>query len=147
MKIRVATTIAAPRRAVWAAIRDVSTHVDWMHDAEAIRFLSKRRTGVGTRFEADTKVGPFRLTDPMEVTEWREGRSMAIRHRGLVSGEGRFLLRRRRGGTRFVWEEDLRFPRWFGGPLGALVARMVLRTVWKRNLAALKHLVEARQRA
>ena len=128
---------------MWSAIKDVGSHVEWMHDAVAIRFTSSRRSGVGATFDCDTRVGPLRLTDRMEITEWRPGRAMGIRHVGVVTGEGRFLLRRRlRGGTRFVWEERLVFPWWMGGPVGALVGGQVLRLVWRRNLRNLKRRVE-----
>ncbi len=127
---------------VWAAIEDLAGHVDWMTDAVAIRFTSRRRSGVGTTFDCDTRIGPFRLTDRMEVTEWRPGRAMGVTHAGLVTGTGRFTLRRRRGGTRFAWKERLRFPWKMGGPAGAFVAAPVLRRVWRRNLRALKALVE-----
>jgi hypothetical protein len=114
-----------------------------MHDAESIRITSPRSTGVGTTFECATRVGPLRLADTMEVTEWRPRRAMAIRHTGVVKGVGRFTLKLRPGGTLFTWEERLRFPWWVGGPLTGLLARPVLRSTWKRNLAALKELVES----
>ena len=69
---------------------------------------------------------------------------MGVRHSGLVTGEGRFTLARRRGGrTRFTWQERLVFPWWMGGPLGGLMGGQVLRLVWKRNLSTLKRLVES----
>ena len=142
-RIRVSTVIDAPPGRVWAAVRDVGSHVTWMHDAVAIRYTSASRQGVGTTFDCDTKVGPFRLTDRMEVTEWDEGRAMGIRHVGLVTGSGRFTLRRaRRGRTQFTWEERLVFPWWMGGRPGAVVAAPVLRGIWRRNLANLKRRVE-----
>jgi len=143
-RIRVSTTIDAPPGRVWDDVKDIGSHVEWMHDAVAIRFTSSRRSGVGTAFDCDTRVGPLRLTDRMEVTEWRPRRAMGIRHVGLVTGTGRFTLRRRRGGrTRFRWEEELVFPWWMGGPVGGLVGGQVLRLIWKRNLANLKRRVEA----
>jgi hypothetical protein len=158
-RIRVHTTIAAPRRAVWARLADIADHVQWMADATAIRFTSERRSGVGTTFECDTRVGPLRTTDIMEVTEWREGRSLGVRHSGLVSGVGRFVLRgrrrrsssrrdhRRRDRTRLTWEERLRFPWWLGGPVTGLVAAPVLRLIWRGNLRRLASLVENRTHA
>lgn len=142
-RIRVATTIDAPPKSVWAQVRDIASHVGWMEDAVAIRFTSAAKDGVGTTFECDTRVGPFRLTDLMEVTEWDERKRMGIRHTGLVTGTGRFTLRQaRRGRTRFTWEERLRFPWWMGGPLGASLGAPVLRRIWRRNLRNLKRQVE-----
>lgn len=144
-RVSVSTVIDAPPFEVWDDLRDIASHTAWMQDAVAIRFTSDQHEGVGTTFEADTKVGPFRLSDPMEVTEWEEARCMAIRHGGVVTGTGRFGLERAAGGrTRFTWDEELSFPWWMGGPAGALVAGQVLRLVWTRNLANLKRRVESR---
>ena len=49
--------------------------------------------GLAARFECDTRVGPFRLTDRMVVTEWRPRRAIGIAHHGIVGGQGRFTLR------------------------------------------------------
>ena len=146
-RVRVTTFIRAPRSAVGASVRDIGSHVDWMGDARAIRFTSRRHAGVGTRFECDTRVGPLGLTDRMEVTEWRRGRAMGIRHMGLVTGSGRFTLRRRRGGTLFAWDETLHFPWWLGGRFTAAVAARVLGRMWLGNLARLKQLIEGRSGA
>jgi hypothetical protein len=114
-----------------------------MEDAVEIRFTSDRHAGVGTTFDCDTKVGPFRLTDQMEVTEWRAGRAIGIRHTGLVTGTGRFTLaRRRHGRTRFTWDERLTFPRKLGGWPGSVAGGLVLRQLWRRNLRNLKHRIE-----
>jgi len=141
--IRVSTTIDATPAEVWDVVRHVGEHVEWMEDAVAIRFTSARTSGVGTTFDCDTKVGPFRLTDRMEITRWEPRKAMGVRHVGMVTGTGVFTLARRRGGrTRFTWSERLRFPWWMGGPFGAVVGGEVLRLVWTRNLANLKRLVE-----
>jgi len=148
-RIRVHTDIAATPGQIWASVSDIGSHVRWMHDAEAIRFTSHRVSGVGTTFECDTRVGPLHLTDRMEITSWRPRRRMGVRHQGAVSGTGAFTLRaRRRPGrrgpvTRFTWTERLHFPWYLGGPFGALVASPVLRWIWRRNLRALRRLVES----
>jgi hypothetical protein len=60
-----------------------------------------------------------------------------------VKGTGRFTLARRpRNRTRFTWAEELTFPWWMGGAVGALAAKPALRAVWKRNLRRLQHLIE-----
>src|SRR3546814_15988908 len=93
-----------------------------MADAVAIRFLTDQRSGVGTTFECDTKVGPIRLTDVMEITEWRPGQAMGVRHTGIVTGTGRFTLKKARGGrTQFPWKAKIVDPIWLGGPVAALV--------------------------
>lgn len=138
-RIRVGAMLDAPPEVVWADVQDIESHTEWMADAVRIRFLTAQRTGVGTRFECDTKVGPFRLTDVMEITEWSPGKAMGVTHVGLVTGTGRFTLRRARGGrTRFQWKERLRYPIWLGGPLGALVSKPLLTWVWRRSMRNLQ---------
>ena len=111
-----------------------------MHDAVAIRFVSDQTRGVGTAFLCDTKVGPIRLTDKMEITEWVPGKAMGVKHVGIVTGTGVFTLEPLNNGARtlFQWEEELVFPWFLGGPLGAFVGgKIVLRQIWKRNLRGL----------
>ena len=144
-RIRVGVEIDATPEQVWQVVEPVERHVDWMHDAVAIRFTGEQTRGVGTEFLCDTKVGPIKLVDRMELTEWEPGQAMGVRHTGMVTGEGRFTLTpidlARR--TRFTWEESLRFPWWMGGPVGAFVGgRIVLAAIWRRNLRGLKRLVE-----
>lgn len=143
-RISVSRVIDAAPEVVWAAVEDVGSHVDWMADAEVIRFMTERTGGVGTAFECDTKVGPIRLTDVMEITEWEPQRAMGVRHVGLVTGEGVFTLRRARGGrTRFRWTERLVFPWWLGGRLGGVVGARVMTRIWKGNLRRLAAIVES----
>lgn len=139
----VSTIIEASPSEVWADVRNIDSHVSWMQDAEAIRFLSDQREGTGTRFECDTRIGPLALTDVMEITAWENERRMGVRHVGLVEGTGEFTLTALGPHrTEFVWEEDLRFPWWMAGPVGAFAARPILRLVWTRNLARLKARIE-----
>ena len=144
--IKVSIDIDASPEAVWTVVEPVERHVDWMHDAVAIRFTTDQQRGAGTEFLCDTKVGPFKLVDRMEITEWNPSEVMGVRHTGLVTGSGRFTLTpidlgRR---TRFTWEETLVFPWWMGGPLGAFIGgRVALAPIWRRNLRALRDLVEA----
>ena len=144
MRIKVGITIDATPAATWRVVEPIEHHVEWMADAESIHFVGDQTRGVGTAFDCVTKVGPIRLTDRMTVTEWDPQHRMGIEHRGIVTGRGRFTLRRSRGGrTRFTWTERLSFPWWMGGPAGAIAARPVLRAIWRRNLRRLKTIVEA----
>ena len=124
-------------------LEPIERHVDWMADAASIVFDGPLRRGTGTRFWCVTEVGPFRLTDHMEITAWEPERAMGVRHRGIVRGDGRFSLESIDGdrGTRFTWAERLRFPWYLGGPVGAWLGRPVLAWIWRRNLATLARLV------
>lgn len=138
MRITVRTTIKAPPRVVWDDLRDISSHVEWMAEAESLHFLSNQIEGVGTEFECVTRVGIIAVTDRLEVTEWEPAHAMGIRHIGTVRGEGVFTLKRGRPGTtRFRWREHLYFPWWLGGPVGALIAYPIFRRIWKGNLRRL----------
>jgi len=137
--ISLSIMIDAPPAAVWASVSDLASHTEWMQDAVAIRFVSDATTGAGVVMDCDTKIGPFRVTDRLVVTEWEEGRVIAIRHEGAVTGTGRFLLATAGPErTLFSWTEDLRFPWWMGGPAGAGAARPALIWTWRRSLAALR---------
>lgn len=138
-EIRVETELAAGTAEVWEDVCDIASHVEWMHDAQAIVFTSDQRHGLGTTFDCLTKIGPIRLTDRMEITDWVHGSAIGVRHVGLVTGEGRFTLTPTSDNTtRFVWAETLHFPWWLGGPVGAWFGRPILRWVWRRNLQLLQ---------
>jgi hypothetical protein len=137
-RLTVRLVVDAPPALVWAELADIQSHVTWMADAVALRFTGERHRGVGTTFECVTKVGPLRTVDRMEVTSWREGREIGVRHTGLITGEGRFVLRPiRRDRTRITWTERLRFPWHLGGPVTAALVRPVLRRIWRGNLRRL----------
>jgi len=156
--VTVSIELDASPATVWAIVEPIEDHVDWMADAVAIRFESERTRGVGVEFLCDTKVGPIKLTDRMEITEWVPAvdatdsspgvdGAMGVRHTGIVTGSGVFTLEAIDGGsrTRFTWAESLEFPWFFGGRLGEIVAgKLILGPLWKRNLNALNRLVETR---
>jgi hypothetical protein len=147
-RVRVEVEIDATPDQTWVHIADVTTHTEWMRDAQAIRLLGEQREGVGTRYECDTKIGPLTLTDVMEIIDWRPGVAMGVRHEGVVTGAGLFTLApidldRR---TRFAWTEELRFPWWLAGTVGASIGgHTVLSSIWSGNLRELKRLVEGAQ--
>ena len=98
--------------------------------------------GILANEKPDVIVVMMGLNDRMTITEWEPERSMGIEHRGLVTGQGRFRLQGFGDRTRFTWTEQLQFPWWLGGRVGALAAKPVLRHVWRRNLRTLAALVE-----
>lgn len=141
-EITQSVVIDAPLAVVWKEAADLPSHAEWMADAESIEFLTEARSGLGTRMKVETVVGPLRTTDFMEITDWQEGRSIGVRHTGLVTGSGHFRLAPVAGGTQFTWTETLTFPWYLGGPLTALCAKPVLGWIWRRNLAGLKRRIE-----
>lgn len=154
--VTVSIDLEATPGEVWHVVEPIERHVDWMADAVSIRFQTDQTRGVGTEFLCDTKVGPIRLTDRMEITEWTPavdaddttgaqiGR-MGVRHTGIVTGSGVFTIEPVGTRTRFTWSENLEFPWYLGGRLGEIVGgKLVLGRIWRRNLEALRRVVDAR---
>lgn len=137
-RLTVTTVLDATPTMVWDDLRHIADHTEWMEDAVAIRFTSPGHQGIGTTFDCDTRIGPFSLTDRMEITAWVDGSTMGVRHVGLVTGNGEFTLTELPlARTRFTWSEQLQFPWWMGGPIGARLAVPVLKIVWRRSLTNL----------
>ena len=131
-EITVSTKIHAPPSQVWDIVKDIDDHVNWMKDAERIDFISDKRSGVGTKFDCATKVGPFRLKDRMEITEWIDEESMGVSHEGLVTGSGRFSLQETADNhTIFTWEETLDL---FGWGTFTTSGSRILSMIWKKTL-------------
>jgi len=136
---RVVATVEIPAEVgtVWADVERLETHVEWMADAESIEFITMNRKGPGTVMNVFTRVGPFSTNDIIRVIDWEPPYSIGVVHEGVVSGEGHFRLEPTAGGTRFVWDEELRVPWYLGGPVSAGAIAVVLRWVWRRNLGRL----------
>jgi uncharacterized protein YndB with AHSA1/START domain len=143
MRTTVAVQIEAPPEQVWPLLADLGGHGEWMTDVRSIEFETTKRSGLGTRLQVHTRVGPFSTKDVMEVAAWEEGRRIAITHLGAVRGSGEFLLEGGDGRSRFVWAEELHFPWYLGGPVGEFIARPALLRIWRDNLEQLRKLAEA----
>ncbi len=139
----VSIDIAASIKRVWAEAIDFGAHAEWMKDARSIRFEDAERRGVGAVLLIETRVGPLRTVDRFEITAIEPMRKVTGRHLGLFTGDGAFELSELGPGlTRFAWRERIRFPWYFGGPLGAWLAKPILARIWRSNLAALKRRIE-----
>lgn len=137
MSIELIQKLDAPLDVAWGHLARLEDHVAWMRDARAITFTGDQRRGIGTSFTCRTQIGPLRTNDHMTVTRWREGYEIGVAHRGAVAGEGLFTLTALDDEhCELRWREELRFPWWFAGPLGAWLARPIFRALWRGNLAA-----------
>ena len=142
-RITVSIELPATPARVWEVVEPIENHTEWMADAVAIRFVNEQRRGVGTKFLCDTKVGPIRLTDHMEITAWEPERVMGVMHTGVVTGTGQFTIEpaATAGHSNFTWSEELHFPWWLGGAIGEVVGgSLVMKTIWRRNLKKLRAL-------
>lgn len=142
-RIEINQHVTAPAKALWSVLADLESHPTWMKDAEALEFLTTQTSGKGTVMRVPTRVGPLRTTDILEIVEWDEGRSMKVDHRGIVTGSGQFTVSDDPPGSRITWQEDLRFPIWWGGSVTAWFAKPILRWIWRGNLKRLATHVEA----
>ena len=141
--IKIQIAVNASPEDVWEEMRHIERHVNWMHDAVSIDFLSDSTEGVGTSFLCLTKVGPIQTRDVMTITEWRANEVMGVKHIGLIEGTGTFAIGPNGEGSIITWQESLQFPWWALGPLGSQCASPVLRFIWKRNLQNLKVIIES----
>ncbi len=144
MQVSVSVRLPLSVDAAWAKLSDLEDHVNWMADAERIEFEGEQRSGPGVVMNVLTRVGPFTTTDVIKVVDWVPPNLIGVRHTGLFTGEGKFLIDRMAPDvTLFTWQEKIFFPWWLGGPVGAAFAKPILTAIWKRNLARLKASVEA----
>jgi len=123
--------------AVWADLADIESHPEWMVDVAAIRFIPPGGVQVGSSYEVDSRVGPFRLKDELEIVELQPGQTLAVRRNGAVSGEGRFTVEAVSAQqTRVTRSMMLGFPWWMGGAVGEVAAQPILRMLFQANLRA-----------
>ncbi len=143
VEIKVSQQINQPPDLVWKTISNLADHPTWMKDAVDIEFTTDQTTGIGTLMKVETRVGPFRTTDVLEVIGWEVGHHIVVEHRGVVTGTGRLATLGDEGSTLVTWTETLHFPWWLGGFISALAARPFLRSIWKGNLRRLDGLLSS----
>lgn len=140
--IELQQSIAAPIDRCWEHLRDLESHTTWMKDALAIEFLGEQTQGVGVTMRCKTRIGPFTTNDVMDVTLWEEGRQIGVAHRGMVTGEGVFTLNAQGSATTLAWRESLHFGWLLGGLVGEIIAKPIMKRIWKANLQRFAQLVE-----
>ena len=142
-RIETSIIIDKPIDIVWQEVKVMENHVNWMEDAIKIDILSENNSGINTKMNVLTKVGPIKLIDTITVIEWKEKESIGDIHQGIVTGIGIFYLNEINDTqTEFKWEETLKFPIYLGGFIGEFFGSFVLKYIWKKNLKNLKELIE-----
>jgi carbon monoxide dehydrogenase subunit G len=144
--------IHRPVDRVWSLLIDWESQPQWMQDAKTVTVTSAHRSGVGVTIDVPTNIAlGITVLDVMEVTEWEEGRKIAVRHTGkVIKGHGAFeiapsVLPDGAEGTIFTWWEQIDAPL---GRVGDLIARYtavpIVSFVFRRSLRALKAYAEER---
>ena len=66
-RIKVSTIINQPLEIVWDEVKIMENHVNWMQDAANIDFLSENTSGIDTKMNVLTKVGPITLLSLIHI--------------------------------------------------------------------------------
>ncbi|MEU8341211.1 Polyketide cyclase / dehydrase and lipid transport [Actinomadura meyerae] len=130
---------AAPPERVFEILVDWPRHADWMPFTTA-----EGGTKPGDEIRARTGVGPVGFVDTMVITDWQDGRRVAVRHTGrVVRGEAWFKVVPEGTGSRVVWAERIDLPLGPLGRAGWLVAGPVVKAFLGLGLRRLAVLSEA----
>ena len=147
LEVTVVEHLDVDRARLWDALADLEAHREWMTDVRSLRFLTVQRSGVGTRYLIDIRVGPVPVRDQIEVIAWGRPGELASSHRiGPVRGEGRFLLADAGRGTRLAWWTRFAIPWWAGGAVAESLGVRPTRRLLTRNLASLRRWLADRDR-
>ena len=60
-RIETSIIINKPLDTVWQEVKVMENHVNWMEDAVKIDILSENNSGIDTKMNVLTKVGPIKL--------------------------------------------------------------------------------------
>jgi uncharacterized protein YndB with AHSA1/START domain len=146
LEVTVVESFELDRARLWGALADIESHREWMTDVRALRFLTGQRSGAGTRYVIDVRVGPLRVHDRIEVTTWDQPRELAITHQlGPARGEGRFVLADAGLGARMEWRTRFEIPWWAGGAVAERIGAGPTRRLLRRNLASLRRWLADRE--
>ncbi|XIE77543.1 SRPBCC family protein [Streptomyces sp. SBR177] len=113
-RFRIGRTVALAPDEVWRRLTDWPAH-GALVPLTRTRVLTAGPNGVGTRFTARTGLGRFGFDDPMEVVVFeppapgRPGLCRLEKRGRVVRGRAAFeVTRTGAGGSRVVWDEELR---------------------------------------
>lgn len=147
-EVSVTVGVGAPPATVWDALTDWARQGEWLFATQVylvppaapppagqalaapppgVGAPRATGSGVGTRFDGLTRLGPVQLRDPMEVTFWDPPRRCEVRHLGpVVRGVGSFEVEPAPAGSRVRWTEWLDPPFGLPGQVCLLALRPLL---------------------
>jgi carbon monoxide dehydrogenase subunit G len=143
--IEVSDTMPGSPDVVWASITDWEHQDDWMLEASDFEVIGDQREGVGVEARATVRIAGIKTSDRVRVSMWEPPRILVIDHLGWVKGTGEIQLHPVSEGTRMRWKETLLPPAKLGpvGRFGLVVARPLMRRIFRRDLRVLRALVRA----
>jgi hypothetical protein len=143
IEIEVSARLSVRGRRVWGVISDLSSNPEWMTDVKSVRFTGSKHEGTGTTFDCDTRLFGKTSTDHLLVTQWVDGSQIMVTHQGMFTGHGTLSISEHGDGTCTVTRsERIVFPWYLAGPVGELVAKPAIQSVWHYDMLSLKDLCE-----
>lgn len=132
-----------PPEAVWPYLVDWEGLDRWMREASGVRVIGDRREGVGVVAEARIRIAGIATRDTIRVSRWEPPAILEVEHLGWVKGSGYMELGTTEHGSHLFWRETLRPPLGLLGRLGMRLLSPVMRRIFRRDLEALRSLVES----
>jgi carbon monoxide dehydrogenase subunit G len=144
-ELTVPVDVDAPTEAVWQTVTDWRAQGEWMLGTRVEVEGAGEGRHLGARLRAVTGIGPFGVTDPMEIVEWEPPRRCVVRHTGrIVRGDGVFeVVPLGPHRAQFLWSERLDLPLGAVGALGWRVVAPAVRLGLARSLRTMARRCEA----
>lgn len=147
VELEMSIGIRASSEKVWSYLVDWDNLDRWMTEASDFKVTSPHREGVGVTARATITMAGITTDDPVRVTRWEPPSVLEIEHLGWVSGLGLMECVPEWSGTRLLWKEKLNPPLGVLGAVGIRAFKPIMRSVFEKDLALLKKLVESESNA
>ncbi len=145
MRLSVDAVLPAPVDRAWAVLLDWERQAEWMKDADSVRVISERRTGVGVRVAVRTRLFNVPMfTEVLEVVAWDPPHRLLMAHGGLVRGTGEWRIDPDPGGSRFTWTESIALAVPIVGDVAARLYAPFMRHLMRGAVQGLREAVRTR---